>query len=474
MGTVENLNLGLLEQAPDLVWLRRVEDGRLLAFNGAVVRALGYSREELAGMTVYDLHFGPGSRPDLDAWVLQLRGGPSTLAATLKRKDGAPLEAEMRGALIRTPEGEAVLALGRPIGDDAAARRRAATLYQAFKRSNDVMFYCDRNGVILDVNDAFTRHYGYARDEAIGQSPAILRSRHSTNELYKRMWSSILDPHKGYWRGEMINKTKTGREIPLILTITAVRDETGMVVGYVSNAVDVSDIVALQARVAQSEALATIGEMAAVVAHEIRNPLGSIVMAAKQLAAGGLSDDDRQLVLEVLRAESQRLNEALTNFLAFARPRELRLERTDLNALVSEVCAMIESNPELTQGIAVQIELDRKLAPFPMDADQIRQVVWNVILNGVQALAERGGRLRIETGRSGGEAFLRVEDDGAGIPPEMLPDIFKPFRTTKHQGTGLGLAIADRIVKAHGGRIEVQSEPKAGASFTIKLPSAEN
>src|SRR6185369_12891143 len=140
------------------------------------------------------------------------------------------------------------------------------------------------------------------------------------------MWTSILDPEKGYWRGEIINKTKDGRDLPLILTITAVRDQKGEIVGYVSNAVDISQQVALQARVAHSEALATIGEMAAVVAHEIRNPLGSIVMAAKQLADAGLTASDRALVMRVLKGESQRLNEALTNFLSFARPREIKLE----------------------------------------------------------------------------------------------------------------------------------------------------
>jgi two-component system, cell cycle sensor histidine kinase and response regulator CckA len=348
--------------------------------------------------------------------------------------------------------------------------RRALALYEAFKRSNDVMFYCDRDGVIQDVNEAFTRHYGYTRQEAIGKNPRILKSRHSTPELYRRMWASIQDPAKGSWHGQMINRAKDGREVPVILTITAVKDDARKVVGYISNAMDLTEQVALQERVAHSEALATIGEMAAVVAHEIRNPLGSIMMAAKQLAVDSLGAEDRALVLRVMRGESQRLNEALTNFLSFARPREVKLEHGDLNALVSDVAGMVRSNPDLVRSIKVKLSLTASLTPFPMDPDQIRQVVWNIVINAVQAMGERGV-LRAATGREAGDAYLRIEDTGPGIPPASLSLIFKPFHTTKHQGTGLGLAIAARIVKAHGGRIDVESKPGKGTAFTVRLPA---
>jgi signal transduction histidine kinase len=280
-----------------------------------------------------------------------------------------------------------------------------------------------------------------------------------------------MDPQKGYWRGQMINKAKDGREIPVILTITAVKDNSGEIIGYVSNAIDMTEQLALQARVADSEALATIGEMAAVVVHEIRNPLGSIVMAAKQLAGSDLSDKDHAMVLQVLKTESSRLNEALTNFLAYGRPRELKLQRAALNGVVQEVFRMIQSNAELIKEIEIDVALDSALKPFPMDPDQIRQVLWNILLNAVQAMGSRG-TMTIKTGRRGEWAFFRVKDTGPGISKETMKKLFKPFQTTKQQGTGLGLAIADRIIKAHGGRIEVESRGR-GAAFTVYLPSIE-
>jgi PAS domain S-box-containing protein len=350
----------------------------------------------------------------------------------------------------------------------AAAEDSLALLREGFRRSNDVMFYCDADGVILDVNEAFVQRYGYSREEAVGQSPRILKSRHSTRELYERMWSSILT--RGFWRGEMINRAKDGREIPLVLTITAVRDAAGRAIGYVSNAADMTERLELQARVADSEALASVGEMAAVVAHEIRNPLSSIVMAAKELAAGELGEEDRGTVLRVLRSESQRLNEALTNFLAFARPRPLRLERADLNALIDEVVRMVQADRELSGGVAVSLELSAALQPVQMDADQIRQVVWNLVINALQALGGKG-ELRVRTGRCGGHAFFEVADTGPGIPAAALKGLFKPFQTTKQKGTGLGLAIAARVAKAHGGTIAVETGER-GTTFEVVLPSS--
>ena len=352
-------------------------------------------------------------------------------------------------------------------------RHLMTVLLAGFRRSNDVMFYSNAKGEILDINDAFTAHYGYTREEVLGRTPALLRSRHSTDELYQRMWRSILDPVKGYWRGELINKAKDGREVPVILTITAVRNEDGSVLGYISNGIDLTERKSLEERVAHAEALATIGEMAAVVAHEIRNPLGSIVMAAQQLADETLPLEDRETVTRVLRHESKRLNEALTNFLSYARPRSLNRGENDLNALLREISETAFANKNISGGARLKSALGRDLKPFPFDADQVRQVVWNMVLNAIQALAGRG-TVTVRSGKGDGTAWFSVGDTGPGISESMRADLFKPFRTTKQQGTGLGLAVADRIVKAHGGRIEIATRPGEGTTFTVVLPRIED
>lgn len=444
-------------------------DGTILAVNDAVVERRAYARKDLVGRAIADFCYDERSEPVLREWLARLpQGGSPFLVATMRDKDGKPVEVEHHGKVVALGRKKAVLVLARDVGAQRRDQRLALTLYEAFRRSNDVMFYTDRNGTILDVNEAFAKHYGWPREEAVGQNPRILRSRHSSDELYKRMWGSILSA--GFWRGEMINKTRDGREIPLILTITAVRDEAGEIVGYISNAIDMAEHMALRARVADSEALASVGEMAAVVAHEIRNPLGSIVMAAKELAAGELPDADREVVMRVLRHESERLNEALSNFLAFARPRELKLARTDLNALIGEVVRAVESNPEISAGVKIRGELAPELKTIQIDADQIRQVVWNLVINALQALDGKG-RLTVRTGRRDGRAFFAVSDTGPGIPEKARAALFKPFQTTKQKGTGLGLAVADRVVKAHGGEIVVDTG-SGGTTFTVLLPSS--
>jgi len=463
----------LLDSAGDMIWIRELKSGKILDANQAALRTLGYPREKFIGRGIHEFYEGADKKLCGDFSARIKKSGSAFLSTVFRDSSGRRIQVEARGSLIGYAGKPAVLSISRDIGRALRDERLKTLFHAAFRGSNDVMFYCDRNGVIMDVNEAFTKNYGYSRAEVIGKTPGILRSRHSTDDLYQRMWASILDPERGYWRGEMINKTKDGREIPLILTITAVRDSRGDIIGYMSNAVNLSERVALQERVAQAEALAALGEMATVLAHEIRNPLGSIVMAAKQISSDGLDHNDRALALRVLREESRRLNETLTNFLSFARPRGVKLSRGNLNAIITETCGIIRSNPDLAKDIRVRVDCDPRLKSFLMDVDQIRQVVWNLVLNGVQAMDGRG-QLTVTTGRRDSLAFFKVADTGPGIPKPALAEIFKPFHTTKKQGTGLGLPIADRIVKSHGGRIEVKSAVGQGSAFTILLPSAES
>jgi signal transduction histidine kinase len=196
-------------------------------------------------------------------------------------------------------------------------------------------------------------------------------------------------------------------------------------------------------------------------------------MAAQQLTDESLPRKDRDTVIGVLRHESKRLNETLTNFLAYSRPRTLNRERNDLNVLLKEVAQTAFANKDLTESSRLSLTLERDLEPFPFDSDQIRQVVWNMILNAIQALDGKG-TVTVRSGKGDGVAWFSVADTGSGISDSIRADLFKPFRTTKQQGTGLGLAIADRIVKAHRGRIEIETRLDHGTTFTVRLPRIED
>ncbi|MFH2203551.1 MAG: PAS domain S-box protein [Elusimicrobiota bacterium] len=460
----------LFDSAADMILLYEPESGLLVDVNPSACRLLGRERRELLGKDFFALVASEKDIAELRRLVGA--GGADSTITPLSRKDGSTVDTELRIDPVIIGGRELVLCIGRDLAEQNQHERRALAFYQAFLKSNDFMFYTDQHGVVLDVNDAFVRRFGYTREEAVGRTPRIIRSPRTPESLYKRLWHDILDPAQGFWRGRIVNRTKDGEEVPVLISITAVRNEADDIIGFVSNAVDLADQEELQRRLAQYESLAAVGSMAAVVAHEIRNPLGSIVAAASSISRADLPAEDKNTLLQVIREESKRLNDTLTQFLQYARPREQNLEVGDLNRAIDETLSMVRSAPEALGDVEILLELDKELRAFRFDADQIRQVVWNVLLNAIQAMGGEG-TLTISTRVQAGKAVLRVADTGPGIPPEERAKVFQPFHTTKEKGTGLGLAVAERIVSSHGGRIRIEDGPEGGCVIQITLPAEQ-
>jgi two-component system, NtrC family, sensor histidine kinase PilS len=238
---------------------------------------------------------------------------------------------------------------------------------------------------------------------------------------------------------------------------------------------DLTQLRAMEERVARSERLADLGQLAAGLAHELRNPLASMMGSVELLRGTLLGPEDHRLLDIVLR-EGGRLEHLVTEFLAFARPAPPRRERFDLAAVVAEALEAFQHDPN-----ADGVELRRELEPAPAtgDPDQVRQVLWNLLLNAAQALPSAGepgrsrGRVRVACRPLADDgAELVVEDDGSGIALGDQAMLFTPFFTTRPEGTGLGLATVHRIVDAHGGALTVDSTPGEGARFTVRLPPA--
>jgi len=226
----------------------------------------------------------------------------------------------------------------------------------------------------------------------------------------------------------------------------------------------------LHARLSEAERLATTGELAAGMAHEIRNPLAAIVNATALLTdEAGLTAEERAATVGAIRTEARRLNRILSDFLQFARPQEVRRAPGDIRDVVQHVGSLIRDDGSRAPRVDVKVAVDPAVPRFAFDRDQVTQVLWNVALNGVQAMNGRG-RLSFEVGREDGHVALAVSDTGPGIPAEVLPRVFEPFYSGKPNGSGLGLTIAERIVAAHGGRIDIASEPGAGTRVTMRFP----
>lgn len=252
---------------------------------------------------------------------------------------------------------------------------------------------------------------------------------------------------------------------PLLIT-----DSEQQYMGKVLLITDVTEIRSLEQRMRENERLAAIGRMAGGVAHEVRNPLSSIKGLALLLKNKFLPGSKEQDTADLLIQETERMNRTITEMLSFTRPTDLRLSRVDLAVLLERSLQLIKT--EATDNrIETALEFDRELLPVAGDVDRLQQVMMNVLLNALQAM-EQGGRLTVTLANKedGQSVELRINDTGAGIDAEMLPQVFYPYFTTKQGGTGIGLAISQKIIVDHGGSIELESEPGIGTTVIILLP----
>ncbi|HEX8027950.1 MAG TPA: ATP-binding protein [Vicinamibacterales bacterium] len=263
---------------------------------------------------------------------------------------------------------------------------------------------------------------------------------------------------------------KTAIEIGLSAAVLPLPDGSR---GFLYTFQDVTDIKRYEQNSRLQQRLAAVGEMAAGIAHEIRNPLasmsGSMQMLKQELP---LSADQAQL-MDIVLKESDRLNRTIKSFLAYARPQRFSPLPLDLRELVQETATLLRNSPEVDDRHQIETDLDDREVRVDADEGQIRQIIWNLATNGLRAMPN-GGTLRIsavqEPTAVGPLAVLQVEDEGVGIPPEEVDSIFQPFRGSFGKGTGLGLAIVHRIVTDYGGRIDVKPRTGGGTVFRVTFP----
>ncbi|MDP6626139.1 MAG: ATP-binding protein, partial [Nitrospinota bacterium] len=264
-----------------------------------------------------------------------------------------------------------------------------------------------------------------------------------------------------------------GRERSLSITSMPVKNKEGKIIHGLLLIQDVTDKIKLEKKLARAESLAMVGEIAAGVAHEIRNPLESIVSASSLLSSENpnITREDHAKLTDVVKSESQRLNKLLTDFLDFTRPKEPKLNINNINELIEEVLSFSKYGEILNDGIRLRKNLDPAMTAIPIDGDMIKQVLWNIILNALQAM-EKGGDLSIDSKLCEETIEVCITDSGPGVSKKEMEKLFVPFYTKRKGGTGLGLSIANRIINAHNGSIKVERTRKQGLKFTITLPKS--
>jgi len=321
----------------------------------------------------------------------------------------------------------------------------------------------DREHRVTALNRAAEQITGVAAAAVMGRPWSVLESSVPLAVIESEIESS---GRGSAWR-EVTLRRGDGEDIPVRMTFSALRAGDGRGIGLIAACEDLSAIRAMEARMRAADRLASLGRMAANIAHEIRNPLAALSGAVEVMAAGA-ADDTRERLGQIVLKETGRLNAIIREFLEYARPAPLSLTPVNVAEAVDEVLLLLEH-----QAPAGTLKAVREFPPaltWTVDRQQFRQAVWNLCLNAVQAMPE-GGELRV-TMTAGGRLVLRVSDTGEGIEAADLGHIFEPFFSTKPDGSGIGLALVHRIVQDHGGDIDVYSRPRLGSTFTVTLPAA--
>lgn len=325
---------------------------------------------------------------------------------------------------------------------------------------------CDRQGHITTLNRAAERLLGVPAARALGRPHAEVLRGAGPSPMAQALASG-----RGCVEVEREVEGAGGRRLLLSSTVAPIRDSRGQLAGAVEIFSDLTEFRRLQERLDRADKLAALGEMAAQLAHEIRNPLNGIEgfasLLLRDLPEGDRRRDFARFILEGARS----LNKVVGNMLLFSRPATLNPRPVALKAVVEEALAyiLLETRREGPAGVEVERAYEEAADPVVADPDQLRQALMNVFLNAVQAMDGRG-RLRVCTRAAGAEKVrVAVHDSGPGIPEGLRRRVLEPFFTTKNTGTGLGLAIVEKILRLHGGGLSLECPPEGGTVAILTL-----
>ena len=472
----------LFDDLNDAAFLADVETGLIVETNRRGTVMLGRSRDEIVGMHQSELH-PPGQADKYRqkfATHIQ-KGHAADYDGEVIRKDGTIVLVTISASALTIRGRRLILGLFRDITERKRAEEALRESEEKYKGLvNNVKLGVFRStpeptGKFLEVNPAMEELTGYRRKELLRMNVADLY-------VYPEERGAVLEEvasGAGKAAKELHLRKKDGTEIVVSDTKVAVRDGDGQVVYFDGIMEDVTEHERaeerekeLQAELYISSRLASIGELAAGVAHELNNPLTGIIGFSQRLLRKN-TDETLNRDLERIHNEARRAAKVVQNLLTFARRHEAKKEYSDINEILGRALEL-RAYELRTSNIELAVELASGLPQVMADFGQLQEVFLNITLNAEQAITEanRGGKLSVKTQKVKDYIKIRFTDDGPGIPAEHLDRVFDPFFTTRGErgGTGLGLSLCHGIVTEHGGRIYAKSKLGKGTAFTVELP----
>ena len=360
------------------------------------------------------------------------------------------------------------------------ALERAVEQIARYKYALDqasIVAVTDVKGRITFVNDKFCEISKYTREELLGQDHRILNSAHHPKAYIRELWRTIATGR--VWRGELRNRAKDGTFYWVDTTIVPFLDERGKPEEYLAIRTDITERKHIEAQLRQRDTLAQLGQMAAIIAHEVKNPLAGISGAIQVISSRMSSESRDAQVLKEVIARIGSLNEVLGGLLEFARPPTPLARDTRLDDFVQPARVYLRDHPSYR---FIRFSVSGEGVRITGDPTLLGRAVLNLVINAAQAherpvdsgppmgsLAGEAPSIHVDVSARKGEVVIAVRDNGPGMDATVMAELFRPFFTTKVAGTGLGLSIVKQTAEAHGGRVEVQSEP-GRTTFSVILP----
>ncbi len=454
---------------------------QFLEVNEAAVKLYGYSREEFQQKKLSEIIFPE----DLSKFEKAFENGKKTDAifsfpVRHRKKNGEAIDVEVSRYRIDFENRPAHLR----IIQDVTERNKAANLIreknQLLEQTYDAIFVWNLTNGISYWNPNAQRLYGFTESEAGGRDPYDLLK--SVSPQPREEFIEYLR-EQGIWEGELVQQTKSGAEVYVEARLYVI-ERDGQNLTVLETVRDVTERRRLEAKIAHAGQLALIGELAAGLAHEIKNPLAGIKGVIDILLRRRASNGDVSREHEILKSvsfEIERIDKTVRALLQHSRPKPLEISSAPLDETIRravQIALHRADKRSSSEVINIEFKAPRTKLMFSHDAAKLEDVVLNLLLNAAESIGDqKNGKITVvlkkhKLPNNGAEVRIEIKDNGCGIAPDKLEKIFTPFQTTKTEGTGLGLASVRRIVRAHGGECVVRSKTGKGSTFTIKLPLA--
>jgi two-component system sensor kinase FixL len=468
--------LRAIVESSDEAIIGKTLDGTIVSWNAAAERTYGYTASEAVGQSIA-LIIPPEYREQLQRILAEIAQGRRVAAHETVRvtRDGRLLNVSLTVSPIIDVKGGVVgaSAIGRDITEakrvEAALRASEERYRSIIGSAVDAILVIDCMGHIESFNTAAERLFGYSSNEVLGLNVTVLMPQpyHDEHDQYLGRYLATREKRIIGIGREVTGRRKDGTTFPLQLSVGEMSiDGEPKFTGILH---DLTARVVLETQLREQAALTRLGEMAAVVAHEVKNPLTGI-RGAVQIIGGRLpaGSRDAEVVKEIV-ARIDTLNDLMKDLLLFARPPQPRLAPTDPLPLLETVASLVRQDPGAR---AITIEVEGVSTAIMADAELLKLVAQNLLLNAVHAIGGPGA-IRMTVSTSGRICRIGVTDNGPGIAPEVRAKLFTPFFTTKSRGTGLGLSTARRFIEAQGGTIAIECPASGGTLVTIELPRTE-